>query len=358
MYEKNLPNRQGLTLQFQDGVIAFIEWAKSQHAYMNGDRIRCPCRKCKNELFKMTDEEYFEAVTAPPLQDEQTTAAPVDEDTSTQLGDATQINWAQRMILDAAGPAFCSSTYSQDGAPDDDTRPCPLDAGPSSYYYGDGPYDYVSGLADRFHDVLHAAEQLLWNGCATSQLAAVAELVDIKANVHISQQIYDRISQWGDHIMPRDHTLPFDYYNTKKLTKDLGLLMEKIDACKNGCILYWKNDIDLDYCKFCGMARYKPTRVRKPNGPSNPKRLIDIYLEPLIKELQNLWHVGVQTRDNAKDETFTMRAALMWTVNDLPAYGMASGWSTTGVMGCPVCIEDTRAFYLQNGRKPCYFDCH
>ncbi|KAL0454599.1 UNVERIFIED_CONTAM: hypothetical protein Slati_0799100 [Sesamum latifolium] len=86
-------------------------------------------------------------------------------------------------------------------------------------------------------------------------------------------------------------------------------------------------------------------------GPSNPKRLIDIYLEPLIEELQNLWHEGVQMRDNAKDEIFTMRAALMWTVNDLPAYGMASGWSTTGVMGCPVCMEDTRAFYLQNGEQ-------
>ncbi|KAL0387699.1 UNVERIFIED_CONTAM: hypothetical protein Sradi_2651700 [Sesamum radiatum] len=27
-------------------------------------------------------------------------------------------------------------------------------------------------------------------------------------------------------------------------------------------------------------------------GPSNPKHAIDVYLEPLIEELQNLWHVG------------------------------------------------------------------
>ncbi|KAL0458231.1 UNVERIFIED_CONTAM: hypothetical protein Slati_0450300 [Sesamum latifolium] len=39
----------------------------------------------------------------------------------------------------------------------------------------------------------------------------------------------------------------------------------------------------------------------------------------------------------------------MWTVNDLPTYGMASEWSSVGVMGCPVYMEDTRAFYLQNG---------
>ncbi|KAL0438776.1 UNVERIFIED_CONTAM: hypothetical protein Slati_2360600 [Sesamum latifolium] len=27
-------------------------------------------------------------------------------------------------------------------------------------------------------------------------------------------------------------------------------------------------------------------------------------------------------------------------------------------MGCPICIDDTRAFHLQYGRKACYFDCH
>ncbi|KAL0410499.1 UNVERIFIED_CONTAM: hypothetical protein Slati_3639600 [Sesamum latifolium] len=70
-------------------------------------------------------------------------------------------------------------------------------------------------------------------------------------------------------------------------------------------------------------------------GPLNPKRLIDVYLEPLIEELQNLWHVSVLTRNNVKDEIFTMRVALMWTLYDLPAYGMASGWSTASVIGCP-----------------------
>ncbi|KAL0358501.1 UNVERIFIED_CONTAM: hypothetical protein Sangu_0699500 [Sesamum angustifolium] len=86
-------------------------------------------------------------------------------------------------------------------------------------------------------------------------------------------------------------------------------------------------------------------------GPSNPKRLIDVYLQPLIDELLQLWHVGVRTHDHATNQAFMMRAALMWTVNDLPAYGMASGWSTAGIMGCPICMDDTSAFYLQHGRK-------
>ncbi|KAL0389024.1 UNVERIFIED_CONTAM: hypothetical protein Scaly_0259500 [Sesamum calycinum] len=165
-------------------------------------------------------------------------------------------------------------------------------------------------------------------------------------------------------------------------------------------MLYWKDDIDLDYCKFCGEVKYKPTRERNSNrkkilyfilrylpltprlqmmyiskanaeqmtwhannqteegymchpfdveawkhfdrtycdfavelcnvrlglctdgfaphgqygsSPSNPKCVIDVYLEALNKELQNLWHVGVLAYDNAKNK---------------------------------------------NGRKACYFDCN
>ncbi|KAL0427387.1 UNVERIFIED_CONTAM: hypothetical protein Slati_2913500 [Sesamum latifolium] len=70
---------------------------------------------------------------------------------------------------------------------------------------------------------------------------------------------------------------------------------------------------------MCMSSKYMFLTMVIP-GRSNPKRLIDVYLEPLIDELQNLWHVGVLTRDNARDETFMMHAALIWTVNDLPAY--------------------------------------
>ncbi|KAL2238412.1 UNVERIFIED_CONTAM: hypothetical protein Sindi_1032900 [Sesamum indicum] len=114
MYEKNLPLRAGLKLEFKDGVTAFIKWAKSQHAYMDNEKIKYPCRKCKNEVFKILDEvnfdlyiegfmpeyynwtsrredrvqEYFEAVTVPPLQEEQTPPTHEEDGTNMHLGDA------------------------------------------------------------------------------------------------------------------------------------------------------------------------------------------------------------------------------------------------------------------------------
>ncbi|KAL0293644.1 UNVERIFIED_CONTAM: hypothetical protein Sradi_6926000 [Sesamum radiatum] len=247
MYEKNLSNRAALTPEFQNGVTTFIKWAKSQQTYMDGEKIMCPCRKCKKEVFKTLDkvnfdlymkdfmpeyynwtshgdkrvQEYFEAVTRPILQDEQNPPALVEEGTNTHWGHAAEMNWAKRMIFDAAGQA-----YNQDGAADDGMRSCPLDA----------------------------TEQPLWNGCTTSQLAVVAELVDIK-----------------------------------------------IDACKNSCMLYWKDGIDMDYCKFCRESRYKLTRERNLKRKRTPYAVLRyLAITPPLQRLyashvtaeQMTWHAN------------------------------------------------------------------
>ncbi|KAK2449830.1 hypothetical protein QL285_008985 [Trifolium repens] len=92
-------------------------------------------------------------------------------------------------------------------------------------------------------------------------------------------------------------------------------------------------------------------------GPSNPTNGIDVYLQPLIDDLKRLW-IGESMYDIAKKENFTMRAALMWTINDFPAYGMLSGWSTHGKLACPHCMEHTKSFNLKKGGKASWFDCH
>ncbi|KAL0324665.1 UNVERIFIED_CONTAM: hypothetical protein Scaly_2433600 [Sesamum calycinum] len=159
-------------------------------------------------------------------------------------------------------------------------------------------------------------------------------------------------------------------------------------------MLYWKDNVDLEYCKFYGDARYKPSRGRDPHRKKSPyvilrylpltpclqrlyssRKTVDhmtwhathqteersichqsdakawkhfnlLYLdfaeeqhnvrmglcindfalhEPLIEELLQLWHVGVRTYDHATDNTFIIRAALMWIVNNLPAMGWRLG---------------------------------
>ncbi|XP_024014993.1 uncharacterized protein LOC112088874 [Eutrema salsugineum] len=93
-------------------------------------------------------------------------------------------------------------------------------------------------------------------------------------------------------------------------------------------------------------------------GPEHPKRSLDVFLQPLIHELQYLWEHGVQAFDISSQQNFIMCVVLMWTIGDFPAYGMLSGWTTHGRLSCPYCQDNTDAFQLKNGRKTCWFDCH
>ncbi len=60
-------------------------------------------------------------------------------------------------------------------------------------------------------------------------------------------------------------------------------------------------------------------------GPTHPGKNIDVFFHPLIDELLQLWREGVVTYDRSKNQNFVMRAALMGTVSDFPAYGMLCG---------------------------------
>ncbi|KAL4560130.1 hypothetical protein LXL04_032279 [Taraxacum kok-saghyz] len=92
-------------------------------------------------------------------------------------------------------------------------------------------------------------------------------------------------------------------------------------------------------------------------GPSSPGNKINVYMQPLIKELKELWDVGVETYDASNKQNFQLKAALMSTISDFPGYASLSGWSTKGALACLVCGFDTDSTWLPNGKKHCYM-CH
>ncbi|XP_062013496.1 uncharacterized protein LOC133729885 [Rosa rugosa] len=93
------------------------------------------------------------------------------------------------------------------------------------------------------------------------------------------------------------------------------------------------------------------------DGPKGPGNKIDVFLQPLIEELKELWHEGVPTYDASTNQMFNLRAMLLWTINDFPAYANLSGWSTKGAKACPCCSKNTKSSWLKHGRKYCYM-CH
>ncbi|XP_013708996.2 uncharacterized protein LOC106412626 [Brassica napus] len=325
---------------------------------------------------------------------------------------------------------------------------------------------------DSVFQAFEATNQPLYEGISQSYLAS--QLMKVKTDHNLLESCLDEISQTFRDVLPQPNQAPASYYETKNLTKALGLPVVKIDICEDNCMLFWKEDQDLLVCQFCGKDRYHQNRGKGKNrpkkrmfympiterlkrlyqveatasqmrwhaehespegemhhpsdggawkhfnkvypnfaaeswniylglatdgfnpvgmsgeahsvwpvivtpynlppgmcmkrkyfflsvlvpGPRHPKKSIDIYLQPLIEELQSLWSHGAKAYDISRKENFTMRAALMWTINDFPAYGMMSGWMTHGRLACPYCLDDTKSFWLQHGRNHSWLDCH
>ncbi|XP_025703733.1 uncharacterized protein [Arachis hypogaea] len=92
------------------------------------------------------------------------------------------------------------------------------------------------------------------------------------------------------------------------------------------------------------------TLIPRPKMPGND---IDVYLQPLIDELKQLWD-GVETYDAKEGNTFKMCVALMWTISDFPGLENLSGWNTHSGLSYPTCNLDAKTHRLKDSKKWCF----
>ena len=85
-------------------------------------------------------------------------------------------------------------------------------------------------------------------------------------------------------------------------------------------------------------------------GPKQPGTDINLYLGLLKEELATLWESGANTYDAIAQDYFTMRAALVTTVQDYPGCGYISGQVIQGFCACVRCMDNTS--YLQLEKDP------
>jgi len=89
-------------------------------------------------------------------------------------------------------------------------------------------------------------------------------------------------------------------------------------------------------------------------GKDAPGHCMDLYFEPLIEDLLDMFVEGVRTYDPSKGEYFQLRAAILWTITDFPGLGYVSDCVTSGEAACPDCHSNICSFRLGNGTKTCY----
>nr|XP_043608898.1 uncharacterized protein LOC122580743 [Erigeron canadensis] len=332
----------------------------------------------------------------------------------------------------------------------------------------------------KFYEVLEDAKKELYPGCKKfSVLSFIIRLYHGKCVGKCSDKGFSLMLDTVREAFP-DASIPKSLYEVRKIIRELGLSYDKIDACPNDCMLYWKENINKTKCDTCHTSRYKTSEDSKDEsttpssekkiaakilryfpliprlqrlfmssktaaymrwheesrtkdgylrypadtpawktfdfkypdfacesrnvrlglatdgfnpyrtmsvshstwhvvlmpynlppwmcmqqpyfflsllipGPSAPGNNIDVYMEPLVAELKELWDInGVETYDASKNSNFQMRASLLWTISDFPAYANLSGWSTKGELSCPSCHRHTKAQRLTHSKKYCF----
>ncbi|XP_010549589.1 PREDICTED: uncharacterized protein LOC104820722 isoform X2 [Tarenaya hassleriana] len=293
--------------------------------------------------------------------------------------------------------------------------------------------------AKGFFDMLTMANHPIYEGCkqGQSRLSLASRLMSMKTDFNVTENCMDSFCKKLHEYLPENNQAPQSYYDTKAILKDLGIPHEKIDVCRNSCMLFLDTDKDLMQFKFCGANRYRPSKERsrrkvpykkmlylpvsyrlrriyesektvshmrwhanhssstkdmqhpfdgiawkdfnkvfpdfatEPRNvylclctdglslygqsdmqyslwsvilspynlppemclkrefmfltllipePDHLKKSFDVFLQPLIKELTDLWSIGVPTYDVSVKQNFTLKTMLLWTISDFPAY--------------------------------------
>ncbi|KAI5313468.1 hypothetical protein L3X38_042644 [Prunus dulcis] len=426
------PNR--CTDEYLDAIEDFIEFA---HRHNPGaTRICCPCRRCNNTLwetieiigFHLVRNGMIETYSIWNLYGEQLDHA--SSSNATRVNNVEPIMDPNDQVMDIIHDAFPFASTNINHEREDDV-PTPIDR----------------AEFEQHEKLFKNANQELYPGCESfSILTALVELMQGKIKYRMSNLCFDYFLGVFKRMLMTDNCLPKDHKHTQKVLKGLGLGYEKIHACKNNCMLFYKEHETLDTCPICNESRFKMISLNRTTKipqkvmrylPLKPRlqrlymsthtatdmrwhkkkrvddevirhpadgeawkefdqtfpgvlnqhhstwpilvfpynlspwkcmkkeymmmtvlktedagRSIIVYLRSLVDELKDLWTNGIRTYDKSTGKMFTLRAAVMWTVNDFPAYVMVSRWRTKGYVACPVCKEDVTSGW--HAGKVCY----
>ncbi|XP_071687050.1 uncharacterized protein [Rutidosis leptorrhynchoides] len=171
---------------------------------------------------------------------------------------------------------------------------------------------------EKFNKVLKDAKKELYPGCKFSIFSFIVRLFHSKCAGKCNEKGFSMILDTMRETFPHAAILK-SLYELRKIIRDLGLGYDKIDACPNDCMLYWKENKDKIKCDVCQTSRYKQINNDSENestteadndGDYKPKKVGAKVLHyfPLIPRLQRLfmspktvgsmrWHEEGHTKD-------------------------------------------------------------
>ena len=130
-------------------------------------------------------------------------------------------------------------------------------------------------------------------GCTDySILKFVIEMLNVKVITNLSNKGFDMMLELLKKVLPKVNLVSRSTYEPKKILLDLSMSYKHIDACKNDCALFWKENENLDKCSVCEAPRFKDTRAQ---GKMISHKVLRYF--PLTPRLRRLYMSGQRAKD-------------------------------------------------------------
>ncbi|XP_075091746.1 uncharacterized protein LOC142171923 [Nicotiana tabacum] len=270
MYNRNHPNRAGLRNEFIEGVAEFIAKAQTLDDFLIGGRIRCPYVKCKCVKLLKSDEVKVHLYKKGFVENYYIWT--VHGENHASLDDVNFHN-----------------SFGGEGSPS-------AEHNVENYRYNEmmrdvfrtfpGVQSESNDEAKHFYEQLVEASRPLYEGSVYSKLSVAIRLLSIKSESFISQAGMNSIIRLMNELNPSNIDLPKDLYTAKKLVCKLDLSSERTDYCEKGCMLFYKDDVSLENCKFCNQLRFKEI-INANTKKKVPVK--EMHCLPLIPRLKRLY---------------------------------------------------------------------
>ncbi|XP_060203382.1 uncharacterized protein LOC132631715 [Lycium barbarum] len=264
--------------EFMDGVVAFVEYAMTLEPFTIEGLVRCPCEKCACRNYETPETVRLHLYTHGFQLNYTVWTSHGETDTSLGgfqnfvVGESSRAtepdvqNYRMHdMIQDAYGMH-------------------------SDFESGNHVEEDPNEEASHFFEQLKDASWPLCDGSPHSQLSIAVRLISIKEDWNVPQGAMDAVISLIRELVDPNLQIPVNYNKTKRLVSKLGLSSYRIDCCENGCMLYYKDDVGLESCKFYGKARFKRARSGKRVA------FKAMHYLPLILRLKRLYRVVSRTR--------------------------------------------------------------
>ncbi|CAH9103451.1 unnamed protein product [Cuscuta europaea] len=272
-YKKNDP-------KYKTGVKQFIEFAFSQKNVQ--DVVPCPCVKCNNELRKNREEVELDLLKFGIVRSytrwlrhgERTGSLTTHNDITPQSTQDPEFTSMFDMLHDAF-----KMPRQEDAVGEEDNV---------------SGYEDPPESVDKFYKLMSDLELELYPGCKKfSKLSFLLKLFHIKCLGAISDKSLGMLLELFKEALPPGNTLPDSYYDAQKIIKNLSLESQKIDACPNNCMLFWKEYADAEECVKCNACRWKKREHTSipPTSKSKPRKIPYKTMRyfPLIPRLQRIY---------------------------------------------------------------------